>query len=56
MKIVNQTVPMALKKLGYTPTQIDAIVDYIDANETIEGAAGAEGIAPACLRLRVQGR
>ncbi len=40
MKIVNQTVPMALKKLGYPPAQIDAIVDYIDANETIEGAPG----------------
>jgi len=38
MKIVNQTVPMALRKLGYTPPQIDAIVDYIDKNETIEGA------------------
>ncbi len=40
MKIVNQTVPMALKKLGYTPAQVDAIVEYIDANETIEGAPG----------------
>jgi ribonucleoside-diphosphate reductase alpha chain len=40
MKIVNQTVPMALKKLGYTPAQVDAIVDYIDKNETIEGAPG----------------
>src|SRR6187399_2845580 len=38
MKIVNQTVPMALKKLGYSPAQIEAIVDYIDRNETIEGA------------------
>jgi ribonucleoside-diphosphate reductase alpha chain len=38
MKIVNQTVPMALVKLGYTPAQVDAIVDYIDKNETIEGA------------------
>src|SRR5216110_1855150 len=38
MKIVNQTVPMALRKLGYTQPQIDAIVDYIDKNETIEGA------------------
>jgi len=38
MKIVNQTVPMALHKLGYTPPQVDAIVDYIDKNETIEGA------------------
>ncbi len=40
MKIVNQTVPMALRKLGYTPPQVDAIVDYIDKNETIEGAPG----------------
>jgi ribonucleoside-diphosphate reductase alpha chain len=38
MKIVNQTVPMALQKLGYSHQQIDAIVDYIDRNETIEGA------------------
>jgi len=40
MKIVNQTVPMALHKLGYTQPQIDAIIDYIDKNETIEGAPG----------------
>src|SRR5688572_4891839 len=38
MKIVNQTVPMALRKLGYTQLQIDAVIDYIDRNETIEGA------------------
>jgi ribonucleoside-diphosphate reductase alpha chain len=38
MKIVNQTVPMALAKLGYTEPQIKAIVEYIDNNETIEGA------------------
>jgi len=38
MKIVNQTVPMALQKLGYSDAQIAAIVDYIDRNETIEGA------------------
>jgi ribonucleoside-diphosphate reductase alpha chain len=38
MKIVNQTVPMALHKLGYSQPQIDAIIDYIDKNETIEGA------------------
>src|SRR6476469_9008286 len=40
MKIVNQTVPMALSKLGYAPAQVDAIIDYIDKNETIEGAPG----------------
>jgi ribonucleoside-diphosphate reductase alpha chain len=38
MKIVNQTVPMALAKLGYSEAQIKAIVEYIDANETIERA------------------
>ena len=40
MKIVNQTVPMALRKLGYSPEQVDAIISYIDENETIEGAPG----------------
>ncbi|MEO8070421.1 MAG: vitamin B12-dependent ribonucleotide reductase, partial [Acidobacteriota bacterium] len=38
MKIVNNTVPMALTKLGYTQVQVKEIVDYIDENETIEGA------------------
>jgi ribonucleoside-diphosphate reductase alpha chain len=38
MKIVNQTVPEALKKLGYDDEQIEHIVAYIDKNETIEGA------------------
>ena len=38
MKIVNTTVPMALTKLGYTPQQVNEIIDYIDENETIEGA------------------
>lgn len=38
LKIVNNTVPLALKKLGYTEKQIKEIVDYIDKNDTIEGA------------------
>jgi ribonucleoside-diphosphate reductase alpha chain len=38
IKIVNQTVPAALFKLGYTHEQADAIVSYIDATGTIEGA------------------
>jgi ribonucleoside-diphosphate reductase alpha chain len=38
MKIVNGTVPMALQKLGYAAQQIKEIVEYIDENETIEGA------------------
>jgi len=38
IKIVNNTVPTALFKLGYTHDQADAIVSYIDATGTIEGA------------------
>jgi ribonucleoside-diphosphate reductase alpha chain len=38
MKIVNTTVPMALQRLGYAPQQVREIVEYIDENETIEGA------------------
>jgi ribonucleoside-diphosphate reductase alpha chain len=38
MKIVNQTIPMALKKLGYTAGQVSDIVKHIDEQETIEGA------------------
>src|ERR1039457_2862768 len=38
IKIVNNTVPSALFKLGYTHEQTDAMVSYIDATGTIEGA------------------
>jgi len=38
LKIVNNTVPMALSKLGYGEKQISDIVAYIDERETIEGA------------------
>src|ERR671914_2691598 len=38
LKIVNQTVPHALKALGYTAEQTDEIVAWIDEHETIEGA------------------
>src|SRR5213076_2222845 len=38
IKIVNQTVPTALFKLGYDHDQADAIVSYIDVTGTIEGA------------------
>ena len=38
IKIVNNTVPGALFKLGYTHEQTNAIVSYIDATGTIEGA------------------
>jgi ribonucleoside-diphosphate reductase alpha chain len=36
--IVNNTVPRALKRLGYDVKQIQEIVEYIDEHETIEGA------------------
>jgi ribonucleoside-diphosphate reductase alpha chain len=38
MTIVNQTVPRALKALGYTRQEIDEIVAYIDLEKTILGA------------------
>ena len=38
MHIVNQTVPRALKALGYSTKQIDEIVNYIDKEKTIVGA------------------
>ncbi len=38
MTIVNQTIPRALQRLGYTVAQVDAIVAYIDTEKTILGA------------------
>jgi ribonucleoside-diphosphate reductase alpha chain len=38
MSIVNQTVPRALKALGYTKKQIDDIIGYIDTEKSIIGA------------------
>ncbi len=38
IKIVNNTVPTALKRLGYDKEEIRAIVEFIDENDTIEGA------------------
>ena len=38
MSIVNQTVPRALRILGYTKPQIEAIIAYIDEEKTILGA------------------
>jgi ribonucleoside-diphosphate reductase alpha chain len=40
IKIVNNTVPAALFKLGYDNDEVNAIVSYIDATGTIEGAPG----------------
>ena len=38
LKIVNHTVPRALKRLGYDVKQIQEIMEYIEEHETIEGA------------------
>jgi ribonucleoside-diphosphate reductase alpha chain len=38
LKIVNQTVPAALRKLGYGAEQVEEILAYINERETIEGA------------------
>ncbi|MFP6655601.1 MAG: vitamin B12-dependent ribonucleotide reductase, partial [Myxococcota bacterium] len=40
LKIVNNTVPMALRKLEYNEAEVDAIIAHIDDRETIEGAPG----------------
>ncbi len=38
LKIVNNSVPRALRRLGYTQDEIAGIVKFIDENDTIEGA------------------
>lgn len=40
MKILNHTVPMSLDTLGYSATEKGVIIDYLNENETIEGAPG----------------
>ena len=40
MQIVNQTIPRALKKLGYQPEQVEAIVDYIAEHGHVIDAPG----------------
>jgi len=39
-KIVNQTVPLALQRLGYSQDHVSEIMEYIDEHDTIEGAPG----------------
>ena len=55
-KIINRTVPLALKTLGYNDGQIKAIVDYAVGLGTLDGAPGinhetlaAKGLSPAAL-------
>ena len=40
LKIVNNTVPQALTRLGYGASQVKAIIAHLDASDTIEGAPG----------------
>jgi ribonucleoside-diphosphate reductase alpha chain len=42
LKIVNNTVPLALQRLGYSPEAISTALQFIDEMETIEGAPGLE--------------
>ncbi|RIK79332.1 MAG: vitamin B12-dependent ribonucleotide reductase, partial [Planctomycetota bacterium] len=39
LKIVNQTVPLALETLGYAPAEIESIVQYVNDEDTIEAAS-----------------
>ncbi len=48
LKIVNQTVPAALRKLGYDAAQVEEIIAYVNERETIEGAPG---LAPEHLSV-----
>ncbi|MBO6574511.1 MAG: vitamin B12-dependent ribonucleotide reductase [Rhodothermales bacterium] len=40
LKIVNRTVPLALQELGYDQEATDAIMAFVEENDTIEGAPG----------------
>lgn len=44
LKIVNRTVPMTLRHLGYDEPTIQKILDYIDKNDTIEGPSGLKAV------------
>ena len=56
IKIVNNTVPAALIKLGYSPEQVEKIVTHIDSTGTIEGAPDVEAGAPARCSIAASGR
>ena len=46
LKIVNNTVPAALKKLGYDQPTIESVTAYIDKNDTIYVADSASDAEP----------
>jgi ribonucleoside-diphosphate reductase alpha chain len=39
LKIINQTVPLALKTLGYDQPEIESILAYIEKEDTVEGSS-----------------
>ncbi len=48
LKIVNQTVPKALKTLGYEPEEVEPMLKHLNEKDTIEGAPG---LAPEHLSV-----
>ena len=52
MQIVNQTIPRALRKLGYAEETIEAIVEYIAENGHVIDAPGLQARALRRVRLR----
>ncbi|HET8541353.1 MAG TPA: vitamin B12-dependent ribonucleotide reductase [Anaeromyxobacter sp.] len=42
LKIVNNTVPLALQRLGYSQETVSSVLQFIDEAETIEGAPGLD--------------
>ncbi len=44
-KIINQSVPRALKKLGYTDEEIDAIVTYVQGTSSLIGSSYINNIS-----------
>ncbi len=56
LKIVNNTVPLGLKTLGYDEPQIESILAYIDKNDTIEGSPDLKRRAPRVFDCAFQPR
>ncbi len=50
MRIVNQTVPRALARLGYGPDQVEDVVAYIAENNSVAEAPHLRGRAPPGVR------
>ncbi len=53
LKIVNRTVPLALKELGYSPEEIERIVAHIDKYDTIEDVEEEETLPNGTKQQRV---